>query len=146
MSGPGDEKSQIGDMLGEWDSQLEKGESHITEFVSLGPKVYSYTTNTGRIEMKCKGLSQNGYTEDILEWDENEKKMLKTGKKLSSQMFTDLLSNHQSMQTFAYPDSIKRDGKSQKITSVTSTKTLQKVYDKRIMLSDFSTMPYGTKY
>ena len=74
VSRPGDEEPQTGDMLGEWDSQLEKGESHITEFVSLGPKVYSYTTNTGRIEMKCKGLSQNGYTEDILEWDENEKK------------------------------------------------------------------------
>ena len=96
--------------------------------------------------MKCKGLTQNAYTDSILQWDETEKKLLKTGKKLDTKMFNDLLSGNMVNQTITYPDSIKRDGKAQKITSVTATKTLQKVYDKRVMLPDYSTMPYGTKY
>ena len=61
-------------------------------------------------------------------------------------MFNELLTGDILNQTVTYPDSIKRDGKVQKITSFTVTKTLQKVYDKRVMLPDYSTMPYGTKY
>ena len=41
--------------------------------------------------MKCKGISQNAYTDDILEWSEIEKKYLKSGKKLDSKMFEYLL-------------------------------------------------------
>ena len=40
--------------------------SHITSFISLCPKTYAYETNTGRIEIKAKGVTQNGYTENIL--------------------------------------------------------------------------------
>ena len=57
-------------MLGDWDNQLDAGEDHIVSFVSLGPKTYAYETDKGRVEMKIKSITQNGFTEDILEWNE----------------------------------------------------------------------------
>ena len=69
-SRPGDWEPKRGNVLGEWDNQLEEGESHIVSFMSLGPKTYAYETNKGRVEMKIKSITQNGFTENILEWDE----------------------------------------------------------------------------
>jgi hypothetical protein len=145
VSRPGDWEPERSSFLGGWDSQLEPGESHIVRFVSLGPKVYSYETDTGRIEMKCKGLSQNAYTEDILEWKETEKRFSKTGNKMDPQLFRNLLKNPEKNQTVFYPDSLKRDGKSQRINSFTAMKSLRLVYDKRVLLPDFTTRPYGTR-
>jgi hypothetical protein len=75
---------------------LEEGECHIIEFTSLGPTVYSHTTDKGRTEMKCEGLIQNSYTDDILCYDEIEQKNFKTSEKLNSDIFKDLLSGRQS--------------------------------------------------
>lgn len=144
MSREGDEEPKIGDQLGEWSSELEPDE-YIVDFVALASKVYSYETNTGRKEIRCKGMTLNEYTENILEWDEIQKQYFKSGKIMNKEMFEALLTGVQDTQTVVYPDSIKRDGRSQRLSSVTVTKTLQKVYDKRIMLPDYTSMPYGTK-
>jgi hypothetical protein len=73
-------------------NNLTEGESHITEFTSLGLNVHCYTTYTGETEIKCKGLSQNLYTDDIPCYDDTEEKYLKTGKKSNSGMLKDFLS------------------------------------------------------
>ena len=65
-SKPGDWEPPRGNILGDRDNQLEPSESHIVSFASLGPKTCSYVTDTGRVEIKAKGISQNGYTENIL--------------------------------------------------------------------------------
>ncbi|XP_055347986.1 uncharacterized protein LOC129595097 [Paramacrobiotus metropolitanus] len=41
---------EVGNGLGQWSSEL-KFDEHIVRFVSCGPKVYSYETNTGRIQL-----------------------------------------------------------------------------------------------
>ena len=69
VSKPGQLEPALGNILGDWDNQLGDGESHTVSFISLGPKTYTYTTDTGRSEMKAKGISQNGYTEKILGLD-----------------------------------------------------------------------------
>ena len=57
VSKPGDYEPTLGNVLGDWDNQLEEGKSHIVSFRSLGPKTYTYTTNTGRVEIKAKMIS-----------------------------------------------------------------------------------------
>ena len=57
-SKPGQWEPSLGNILGDWDNQLEKGESHIVSFASLGPKTYTYTTDTGRVEMKIVSMEQ----------------------------------------------------------------------------------------
>ena len=143
LSRPGDEAPVEGDMLGEWNSQLEPGESHIVEYLSLGPKTYYYKTDKNRIELAAKGIPQNLYTEDILRYDDVLKKYVKTGESVGPGLFKELLLGGE--QLIVYPDSLKRDGKNQTIKSVVASKTLRKTYTKRFVLSDFTTLPYGTK-
>jgi hypothetical protein len=144
VSRPGDWEPKRGTMLGEWTSELKDNE-WIIKFVSDGPKVYSYETNLGKKKVKCKGFTQNEYTENILDWDVIQKKMVQTGRKLDFELLEELLVNPEFFQKITYPEHIKRDGRTQNIFSISSTKTLKKVYDKRILLEDYTTMPYGTR-
>ena len=91
VSRPGDWEPQLGTVLGEWNNELGEGESHIVSFISLGPKTYAYETNTGRIEMKIKSITQNGHTEDLLKREDAE--LLKTGQALNKQTLHHLLVN-----------------------------------------------------
>jgi len=81
----------LGNVLGDWDNQLEAGESHITSFVSLGPKTYRYVTDTGRVEIKAKEIEQNEYTENILAWNKERTSLVHTGNAVTKESFVDLL-------------------------------------------------------
>ncbi|XP_055352832.1 uncharacterized protein LOC129598801 [Paramacrobiotus metropolitanus] len=142
---PGDWLPDTGSILGDWDNQLEAGENHIVKFVSCGPKVYSYETDTGRIELKVKGMMQNGFTEDILDWDSVTKELTRTGKALDFNQLKRLLDGVDGHVQVVYPEYIKRNGKTQEINTVQLAKKLKLVYDKRIMLDDFTTLPFGTR-
>jgi len=139
-SKPGDWEPERGNILGDWDNQLEQGESHIVSFASLGPKTYSYITDTGRVEIKAKGISQNGYTENILGAD-----LKQTGVALTGETFARLLDNKEDKLQVVYPSHLKKNSKDCSIRSVVLSKTIRPVYDKRILHSDFTTRAYGTK-
>ena len=124
---------------------MKSNESHITRFVSLGPKVYSYVTDKGRQEIKCKGFSQNAYTADILVEDANTKELVPSGEYLNFEKLCSLIDGGLAVQEVIYPHFLKRDGKSQAINTVILRKTLRKVYDKRILREDFTTIPHGTR-
>lgn len=47
-------------------------------------KVYSYETKTGRTEMKLKGMTQNGYTGNILDLDQATGESKRTERNLNS--------------------------------------------------------------
>lgn len=47
---PGQCEPPIGNISGDWDNQLDKGESHILWFVPCVPNVYGYENDTGKIE------------------------------------------------------------------------------------------------
>ena len=132
-------------MLGNWDNQLEDGESHITSFVFLGPKTYSYVTDTGRVEIKAKGISQNGYTENILAWNKERTLLVHTGNAVTKESFVDLLQNKEKTLQVIYPSYLKKDAKYQTIRSVVLPKSIRLVYDKRVVQGDFSTRPFGMK-
>ncbi|XP_055349061.1 uncharacterized protein LOC129595951 [Paramacrobiotus metropolitanus] len=134
----GDWLPQTGTFLGDWSNELLANESHITSFVSCGPEVYSYVTDTGRFELKVKGLTQNGYTEDLL--DEN---LQRTGQKLDFEKLKKSLNG--GIVSVTYPEFYKRDFKTLQISTVKMVKSLQKVYDKRVLWPDLTTVPFGTK-
>ena len=141
----GKTESPTNDGLGEWSAQLKSNESHITRFVSLGPKVYSYITDKGRQEIKCKGFSQNAYTDDILVEDSHTRELVPSGESLDFKKLCSLIDGSLAVQEVIYPHFLKRDGKSQAINTVILKKTLRKVYDKRILREDFKTIPHGSR-
>jgi len=144
-STPGQWQPQLGSILGDWDDQLEAGETHITSFVSLGPKTYSYVTNTGRVEMKMKSITQNGFTEDILAWNEGNTDLMRTGVGLTKASLENLLKQQDQVLQVIYPTHLKKNKKDQIIRNVIMPKSLRLVYDKRILKDDFTTLPFGTK-
>jgi hypothetical protein len=140
---PGDWLPPTGEGLGEWANEMKEGESHITQFVSCGPKVYSYVTDTGRMELKVKGMTQNGFTEDILVYDEITKSLTRSGKKLDFHQLRRLMDGTETNLNVVYPEYLKKNGKTQTINTVQLVKSLKKVYDKRILLPNFCTFPFG---
>ena len=143
ISRPGDWEPELGTILGDWDNQLEAGESRIVSFVSLGPKTYSYQTDTGRQELKVKSITQNGYTENIRE--RNGETLSRTDKTLNKATLHELLLQPDSNIQVTYPKQLKKNSTTQAITEVEISKTLRLVYDKRILFGDFSTLAYGTR-
>ena len=113
---PGEWQPPLGNILGDWDNQLESSESHVVEFVSLGPKVYSYITDTGRTEMKVKGLTQNGYTRNILELDEKTNTLQHSEKALNFEQLKKLVNGTDSELSVIYPHYLKKNGKTQLLT------------------------------
>ena len=145
ISRPGDYEPPRGNLLGQWTDELKPGESHIVKFMSLGPKSYSYVTDTGRQELKSKSFTQNGYTENVLAWDEGHQNLVRTGNALNFDCMNDLLQHPGKTFQVVYPSFMKRDFKEQSIKNVVLAKQMRLVYDKRILHDDFSTRPYGTR-
>ena len=108
----GDPEPLRGTCLGEWDNQLENGEDHIVGFVSLGPKTYAYKTDTGRVEMKIKSITQNGHTENLLQ-RMDDGTLQKTDTSLRKETLHGLLDNPESTVKVIYPHQLKRNKKTQ---------------------------------
>lgn len=53
-----DEEIPTGSSLGQWEDECKDPESDwLIEFVSIGPKSYAYRTHSGKIALKCKGIT-----------------------------------------------------------------------------------------
>ena len=105
----------------------------IEELVSCGPKNYSFRVNTGEIVCKVRGFSLNyksslilnfeSIKEALVAWKRNEKKELVTVK-------TELV----------------RDKYKPKVFNRVISKHYGVVYDKRKVLPDFTSIPFGFRY
>ena len=142
---PGDWEPPTGSCLGDWDDQLEAGETHIVSFISLGPKCYRYVTNTGRVELKMKGITQNGHTEDILVYNEDRTMLVKSNRGIDEDTFPRLLADRNETVQVINPDFLKKDRKYQTMKSIPQPKTLRLTYDKRVLHDDYTTSPFGTR-
>ncbi|XP_066437432.1 uncharacterized protein [Eleutherodactylus coqui] len=64
----GDWNPPLGDYLGELTSEIPD-DTHITEFVSAGPKTYGYKLNTGKTVLKVKGITLNTSATQVVNFD-----------------------------------------------------------------------------
>ena len=114
------------DSLGCWTDEL--GGKKITTFVSGGPKNYAYQLDDGSTVCKVKGMTLDYRTSQIINFETMKNMVL-----------------HQSDEdkvTVTYPSKIVR-GKDHKLFSKDMTKDYRVVYDKRQILENLNTLPYG---
>lgn len=131
---------ETGEFLGDLTNELQCKdigcdgceEGHwIEDFVSCGPKNYSYRLNSGECFCKVRGFSLNYASTDIINfvsmkealvsWKNRDEKVEMTTVKV---MF-------------------KRNKKQPKIFTIKVPKNYGVVYNKRHVLNNFSTLPYG---
>ena len=105
----------------------------IVEFVSCGPKNYTYKLNTGEVVCKVRGFSLNYKASQVINF-ETMKETLYAWK------------NNDKKELVTIRTEILRDKKSPKVYNRIVHKHYGVVYDKRIVLDDFSTIPYGYRF
>ena len=128
----GEEEPKVGDFLGDLTDEL--GGRHIVEFVSAGPKNYAYLLNDGEACCKVKGFTLN---------HENAKKI--NFETMCSEVFLWHLYRESSGLKIKNKRKICRDPKKQVLFNRAEEKLYSVVYDKRRVISNFDTLPYGYK-
>ncbi|XP_018107332.1 uncharacterized protein LOC108710705 [Xenopus laevis] len=122
----------LGDYLGELTSELPD-DTHITEFVSAGPKTYGYKLSTGKTCLKVKGITLNASTVQHLHFDSLKDLVLD---------FPEHSNPEQQKKITLQQPVITRDRYWQ-IETRPLRKTLKCVYTKRQLTDDFTTLPFG---
>ena len=100
------------------------------EFVSGGAKNYGYRLSNGEIKMTVKGITLNSRNCDVVTFDTLKRMVLGEGP--SEVKVTD-------------PRKFVRDPMKAHVTSVPYTKTYKVVYDKRRVVDNYRTLPFGYK-
>ena len=128
VSRPNEYEPVLGDYLGQFTNEIspQKG-NHIVEFVSAGPKNYAYKLDTGYTECTVKGITFNYLTSLSINFDHI--------KELVSQNRNNIVEVPQ--QKFL------RNKQNWSVKTEIVQKKYRYVYDKRIVLDDFTTLPYG---
>lgn len=113
-----------GDYLGEWES--ETGSKAISSFVSIGPKSYSYKVEGEAKDTKFKGFTLNYENARLIHFES-----LKS-----------LVDNNEAVIRTSNLDFIKNQ-KTGTIQTIIRPKEAAFVYDKRVIVADYDTRPYG---
>ncbi|XP_066437431.1 uncharacterized protein [Eleutherodactylus coqui] len=129
----GDWNPPLGDYLGELTSEIPD-DTHITEFVSAGPKTYGYKLNTGKTVLKVKGITLNTSATQVVNFDSLKDLVLDYQRNSDPET--------QKTITVEQPGFV-RDKKYWDIETRPLQKTQRCVYTKRYLLDDFTTLPYG---
>ena len=117
----------VGDYLGQLTDELNYGE-HVVEFISGGPKNYSYLTNAGEEVCKVRGFTLNYQNSRLINFDSVKRVVLEqSGEKI-----------------YTVPEmKIVRDRKRRKLNNQEQRKGYQMVYTKRVILPNLDTIPFG---
>ena len=130
VSKPDKPDPPLGNYLGDLTDELNG--DHITKSVSGGPKNYAYRTAGGKFETKVLGITLNHTT----------------AQKINPEVIRALVYLHTECDTEAkvtvdIPFKIMRDRKRKTIVSKRMTKDYRIVYDKRVIVENYGTLPYG---
>ncbi|KAK9535950.1 hypothetical protein VZT92_005782 [Zoarces viviparus] len=135
----GDMIPPLGSYLGDLTDEINDGdvcglpeEDYITEFVSGGPKCYAYYTRDGKTQVKCKGVTLNAKNATVV-----------TPASLISLVHAFVANQNTNAHMMTVSDTITRDQKQFHLRNATVLKKVQVVYNKRRVLSDYTTLPYG---
>ena len=117
---------QIGSSLGELTNEL-KPNTHIEEFVCTAPKSYAYRTSEGVECVKFKGISLNE----------------KNKKRINFESVKELVFGKKEKITLEPQTQFLRSKFHGVITNAPLVKTATKTYNKRKVLPNFDTLPFG---
>ena len=131
VSRVGDWMPPLGDHLGELTDEIGGGD-YITEFCSSGPKSYGYRTAKGKVCMKAKGITLNARNSQAIRLDS-----------LIGLVNGYVTSHDNTQYILAHTENIVRDKKHITLHNKSVEKRFKVVYNKRRLLSDFNTLPYG---
>lgn len=132
ISSPGEWDPPTGDYLGNLTNEISpKDGNFIRSFVTGGPQNYAYTLDTGKTVCKVRGITLNYKNAQIVNYD------------TLYQMVQNIHSPQPHVVSVHNPRKITRDAISKQIVNKPMTKDYRVVYDKRVILNDFRTVPYG---
>jgi len=134
----GENTVKTGDMLGEWTDELKKNE-YIKLWASTGPKSYYYETNFDKNETKIKSFTLNHQNLEKL----NGNTMIRIIKSEVSEMFCTSSEGFKKESINLEYNQITRDTKTKNLVNKNVTKKFQFEYDKRLILPNYDTIPYG---
>lgn len=100
--------------------------------MSGGPKCYAYHTLRGKTQIKCKGVTLN-----------NKNAKTVTRESLKSLVDAFVKDRNSDAHVTAVTDTIVRDKKRLHLKNKTVSKKVRVVYNKRRVLPDYTTLPYG---
>ena len=126
--------ASLGPYLGDLTDEIGGGD-YITEICSGGPKTYGYRTASGKTCMKAKGITLNAKNSKLIKLD----------------TLIDLVDHHladrdNTRYILACTDNIVRDKKRMTLKNTSVVKRFKVMYNKRVLRSDFTTLPYGYRY
>ena len=118
---------ELADYLGKFTNEI-KNDNYINEFVSAGPKNYGYLLNNGKSTCKIKGFAVNFIA----------------SQQLNFQSMSELVKNINDEEKISVEQNkFIRDKNEWTIRTEVMKKQYRQVYDKRILLSNFETLPFG---
>ena len=130
VSKPGEPEPPTGPYLGQLTDEL--GGDYITSFVSGGPKNYSYRTNTDKVETKVRGITLNCTAKQKVNFDV-----------IRSLVYLHAECNVTGQVSVDIPFKITRNTKTKNIETKRMKKDYRIVYNKRVIVDDYRTLPYG---
>jgi hypothetical protein len=116
----------VGNCLGQLTDELGQGDA-IVDFCSTGPKAYAYNTRNNKKVVKAKGIPTGSAGVHY----ELYKKLVTSEEKIKFSVEIPLI--------------FKANKAASEINRRTMMKTVQLTYDKRIVLDNYRTRPFGTK-
>ena len=125
---PGDWEPKLGDHLGDLTNEIAKADgSHIVEIVCGGPKNYAYITDSGASKCVVKGFSLS----------------VTTNLKLNFESIKDIVCGDRTARISVDQLKFKRCKNDWSINTSVIKKLYSFVYDKRVMIDNYETIPFG---
>jgi hypothetical protein len=120
--------------LGQLTDELKPGDG-IIKFCSTGPKTYAYETRDGERVVKSKGVPSGADGVNLEKYDEM---VVKAHARDSDREIV----KHKVVFDLYF----QKNSSTGEIHRVEREKTLQYTYDKRIVIDNYRTRPFGAKY
>ena len=129
----GEWEPETGDYLGQQTDEIDpKDGNYIASFVSGGCKNYSMKLDTGKVTTKVKGITLNHRNANLVNYD------------TLCRMVQNLNSDEPPLSVTVHePRKITRDVKRKRIETKASKKDYRVVFDKRRIIDNFNTLPFG---
>ena len=114
--------------MGTFTNEIDPQEGNeIVEFASAGPKNYTYKLDTGITHTKIKGFSLNLAASSIIDFD----------------TIKNMVRSKEEIQIPIEQNTITRNKTNWTVQTKSFNKIYRQVYDKRVILDDLTTVPYG---